>query len=41
MSINQNLAGELTKGLNSAQVKAVLNTQGPLRIIAGPGSGKS
>jgi DNA helicase-2/ATP-dependent DNA helicase PcrA len=41
MSINQNLAGELTKGLNSAQVKAVLNTQGPLRIIAGPGSGKT
>lgn len=41
MSIKQNLVGELTKGLNSAQVKAVITTQGPLRIIAGPGSGKT
>ena len=41
MSKKQNLVNELTKGLNSAQSQAVVTTQGPLRIIAGPGSGKT
>lgn len=34
-------AGELTEGLNPAQEEAVLHGDGPLLIVAGPGSGKT
>ena len=34
-------APDILKGLNDAQAEAVLHTEGPLLIVAGPGSGKT
>ena len=38
---NNNLAGDITSGLNPEQMSAVLHDKGPLLILAGAGSGKT